>query len=64
MLEKHLSTKQVCKLLRISLSTFYRYCKAILTVTSARISSPYQQQDLFTQEQKLTSFSKNLPDFN
>jgi putative resolvase len=28
MLEQHLSTKQVCLLLGISLSTFYRYCKA------------------------------------
>ena len=27
MLEQHLSTKQVCLLLGISLSTFYRYCK-------------------------------------
>ena len=28
MLEQHLSTRQVCQLLSISLSTFYRYCKA------------------------------------
>lgn len=28
MLEQHISTKQVCLLLGISLSTFYRYCKA------------------------------------
>jgi putative resolvase len=28
MLEQHRSTKQVCLLLGISLSTFYRYCKA------------------------------------
>ena len=28
MLEQHLSTKQVCLMLGISLSTFYRYCKA------------------------------------
>lgn len=28
MLEQHLSTKQVCQYLNISLSTFYRYCKA------------------------------------
>jgi excisionase family DNA binding protein len=28
MQEQHLSTKQVCLLLGISLSTFYRYCKA------------------------------------
>jgi excisionase family DNA binding protein len=27
-MEQHLSTKQVCLLLGISLSTFYRYCKA------------------------------------
>ena len=28
MMEQHISTKQVCLLLGISLSTFYRYCKA------------------------------------
>lgn len=28
MLEQHISTKQVCVLLGISLSTFYRYCKS------------------------------------
>ena len=28
MLEQHISTRQVCILLGISLSTFYRYCKA------------------------------------
>ncbi len=28
MIEQHISTKQVCLLLGISLSTFYRYCKA------------------------------------
>ena len=27
-MEQHISTKQVCLLLGISLSTFYRYCKA------------------------------------
>ena len=27
-MEQHISTKQVCLLLVISLSTFYRYCKA------------------------------------
>lgn len=30
MLEQHLSTRQVCLLLGISLSTFYRYCKTEL----------------------------------
>jgi excisionase family DNA binding protein len=28
MIEQHISTKQVCLLLGISLSTFYRYCKS------------------------------------
>ena len=33
-MEQHISTKQVCLLLGISLSTFYRYCKAGLLNTT------------------------------
>ena len=58
MLEQHISTRQVCLLLGISLSTFYRYCKAgilkpaFFTLGCHRRFSLYQLRQCFNIDNK------------
>lgn len=58
MLEQFLSTKQVCLLLSISLSTFYRYCKAGLLEPAFFTFGGHRRFSIHTLGQDFNLFNK------